>query len=154
MAPRSSRVLWLCAAVALASAACSEVTTPLIDAPKPANGKPGANDGGDDASSARRDAASLPCGDHECACNNGGDDDGDGEVDGFDPECTGPLDDDERTFGTGHDQAVAQACQDCFWDSDEDSANDGCVYPRSCSETGTVSGDGALACNECSVTPR
>ncbi len=29
------------------------------------------------------------------------DNDGDGLVDGFDPECTGPFDDDEATFATG-----------------------------------------------------
>src|SRR5262245_10911807 len=41
------------------------------------------------------------CGSAGCACSNGIDDDGDGLVDGFDPECTGPLDNDEGSFATG-----------------------------------------------------
>ena len=45
--------------------------------------------------------ATHACGDVPCACSDGMDNDGDGLVDGFDPECTGPFDDDEATFATG-----------------------------------------------------
>src|ERR1051326_4622872 len=34
-------------------------------------------------------------------CSNWIDDDHDGLIDGFDPECTGPADNDEATFATG-----------------------------------------------------
>src|SRR6478735_10089040 len=34
-------------------------------------------------------------------CSNCIDDDGDMKIDGFDPECTGPLDNNEASFKTG-----------------------------------------------------
>src|SRR5260221_8786085 len=34
-------------------------------------------------------------------CSDGKDNDGDGLIDGFDPECTGPWDNDESPFATG-----------------------------------------------------
>src|SRR3569833_3508623 len=34
-------------------------------------------------------------------CSNCKDDDGDGLIDGFDPQCTGPFDNDEGSFATG-----------------------------------------------------
>jgi hypothetical protein len=50
-------------------------------------------------------------------CNNCLDDDGDGAVDGFDPECTGPLDRDEGSFATGiPGDNVDEKKQDCFFD--------------------------------------
>jgi hypothetical protein len=60
-------------------------------------------------------------------CSNCEDDDGDGRIDGFDPQCTGPRDNDERTFATGipgdNKDAVAQ---DCFFDGNSGGGNDGC----------------------------
>src|SRR5688572_6561790 len=44
--------------------------------------------------------ASDLCG-GDCVCDNGLDDDEDGLIDGLDPECTGPFDNDEGTFATG-----------------------------------------------------
>ena len=41
------------------------------------------------------------CGSSPCACSDGLDNDGDGLVDGFDPECTSPFDNDEGSFATG-----------------------------------------------------
>ncbi len=75
----------------------------------------------------------MLCGDHVCACSNGMDDDGDGDVDGFDPECTGPMDDDESSFATGipGDNRGA-AFQDCFFDGDSGGGNDGCRLPTGC----------------------
>ena len=35
------------------------------------------------------------CTPQNAQCNNCADDDSDGKIDGFDPECTGPLDNDE-----------------------------------------------------------
>ncbi len=67
------------------------------------------------------------------ACNNCLDDDGDGKIDGADPECTGSLDDDEATFATGipGDNKDAKN-QDCFFDGDSGAGNDGCAMPTCC----------------------
>jgi hypothetical protein len=61
------------------------------------------------------DANTTPCGDTQC--NNCLDDDGDGQVDGADIECTGAADDDEGSFATdipGDNQD--SYTQDCFYD--------------------------------------
>ncbi|HLU65156.1 MAG TPA: hypothetical protein VKZ63_02705 [Kofleriaceae bacterium] len=51
------------------------------------------------------------------ACNNCVDDDGDGYIDGLDPHCAGPLDNDEETFATGiPGDNVDPKKQDCFFD--------------------------------------
>jgi hypothetical protein len=60
-------------------------------------------------------------------CSNCLDDDGDGRIDGFDPECTGPFDNDEATFATGIPGDNKDAInQDCFFDGDSGAGNDGC----------------------------
>ncbi len=60
-------------------------------------------------------------------CSNCLDDDGDGLIDGFDPECTGPFDNDEGSFATGipgdNKDAIAQ---DCFFDGNSGGGDDGC----------------------------
>jgi hypothetical protein len=152
----ASSARWL---AMLALCACTDVTTELIGV-RPAAGRMDSgppSDGGPttDATQNPRDAATLgPCGDHACQCDDGIDQDGDMEIDGFDPECTGPFDDDERTFGTGRDEGAALACQDCYWDNDLDAVNDGCAYPQTCTASNTTSTEGAPECNECSVAPR
>jgi hypothetical protein len=94
------------------------------------------------------DAGVLMCGDHVCACSDGKDNDGDGKIDGFDPECTGPFDDDERTFGTGVPGEDRNAhCLDCAFDGNAGSGDDQCRYPASCLDDGTASGGGS--CNSC-----
>lgn len=45
--------------------------------------------------------APAPCVPGDSQCSNCIDDDGDGLIDQLDPECTGPRDNDERTFGLG-----------------------------------------------------
>src|SRR5687767_2487028 len=50
------------------------------------------------------DGSLVPTGDQcdgPCACSDGLDNDDDGAIDVDDPECTGPTDNDEETFGTG-----------------------------------------------------
>jgi hypothetical protein len=60
-------------------------------------------------------------------CSNCRDDDADGATDGFDPECTGPLDNDEATFRTGiPGDNVDAVMQDCFYDGNAESDDDGC----------------------------
>jgi hypothetical protein len=68
-----------------------------------------------------------------CACSNGTDDDGDGKIDGFDPECTGPLDNDEGTFATGIPGDNSDPFwQDCFFDGNSGAGDDGCRYHTDC----------------------
>lgn len=60
-------------------------------------------------------------------CSNCKDDDGDGRIDGFDPECTGASDNDEATFSTGIPGDNKDAVnQDCFFDGNSGAGNDGC----------------------------
>jgi hypothetical protein len=66
-------------------------------------------------------------------CTNGIDDDGDGKIDSDDPECTGPLDNDEGTFGTGIAGDNSDPCkQDCFFDGNSGEGNDGCSRSLGC----------------------
>lgn len=69
----------------------------------------------------------------DTACTNGIDDDGDGLVDSNDPECTGPLDDDERTFATGIPGDNVDPCkQDCFFDGNSGQGDDRCEWNLRC----------------------
>jgi hypothetical protein len=73
------------------------------------------------------------CGGNGCACSNGIDDDGDGQIDGFDTECTGPLDNDEGTFATGiPGDNKDPKWQDCFFDGNSGAGDDRCRYPTGC----------------------
>src|SRR3569623_791673 len=60
-------------------------------------------------------------------CSNCKDDDGDGLIDGFDPQCTGPFDNDEGSFATGiPGDNIDTINQDCFFDGNSGACNDGC----------------------------
>jgi hypothetical protein len=73
------------------------------------------------------------CGGEGCACSNGKDDDGDGQIDGFDTECTGPLDNDEGSFATGiPGDNQDPKWQDCFFDGNSGAGDDGCRYATGC----------------------
>jgi hypothetical protein len=67
------------------------------------------------------------------ACSDGKDNDGDGVIDGFDPECTGPADNDEGTFATGiPGDNRDPKWQDCFFDGNSGAGDDGCRYATGC----------------------
>jgi hypothetical protein len=73
------------------------------------------------------------CGTEGCQCSNGIDDDGDGQIDGFDAECTGALDDDEGTFATGiSGDNKDPKWQDCFFDGNSGAGDDDCRYHTDC----------------------
>jgi hypothetical protein len=75
----------------------------------------------------------MLCGDRPCECADGIDNDGDGAADGFDLECSGPLDDDEGSFSTGiPGDNRDPKWQDCFFDGDSGGGNDGCRYSTDC----------------------
>jgi hypothetical protein len=66
-------------------------------------------------------------------CNNCVDDDGDTLIDGFDPECTGPLDDREDSFATGiPGDNIDKKKQDCFFDGNSGGGDDKCAYSTCC----------------------
>lgn len=84
----------------------------------------------------------------DCQCSNGIDDDGDGQVDGFDTECTGIADNDEGTFATGiSGDNKDPKWQDCFFDGNSGAGDDGCRYHTDCL-TGDLPDDDP----SCSVT--
>ncbi len=83
-----------------------------------------------------------------CVCNDGIDNDGDGTVDGFDPECTGAYDNDEGTFATGIPGDNSDPnWQDCFFDGNSGAGDDGCRYHTDC-----LTGDVPLTDADCIVT--
>jgi len=131
MTGRVRSPLW--AALALLCLACDSAVLNLVDS---AGSGDSAGRSGSDA--AVRDAA-LPdgggvivmCGNRPCACSDGRDDDGDGLVDGLDPECSGAFDDDEASFATGGN-IDTRNCRDCFWDDNSGAGNDNCRYPVAC----------------------
>jgi len=90
------------------------------------------------------------CGDRPCECSDGIDNDGDGLIDGFDPECTGPYDDDESSFATGiPGDNKDPIWQDCFFDGNSGHGDDGCRY-----KTGCLTGELPPDHRDCTVTQR
>lgn len=68
-----------------------------------------------------------------CECSDGIDNDGDGQVDGADVECTGPFDNDEGSFATGiPGDNRDPVWQDCFYDGNSGSGDDRCRYRTGC----------------------
>ena len=82
-----------------------------------------------------------PCTPGTTQCTNCKDDDGDGKIDWMDPECTGPLDNDESTYATGIPGDNVDACkQDCWFDGNSGSGDDQCLWDLRCS-TATANKD-------------
>jgi len=66
-------------------------------------------------------------------CSDGIDNDGDGKIDYDDPECVGPLDNDESSFATGIPGDNMDACkQDCFFDGNSGAGDDHCDWQLKC----------------------
>ncbi len=79
------------------------------------------------------DAGMADCGGVPCACSDGLDNDGDGLIDGQDPECTGAFDNDEATFATGiPGDNRDPKWQDCFFDGNSGAGDDKCRYHTEC----------------------
>jgi hypothetical protein len=79
-------------------------------------------------------------------CNNCKDDDGDGLIDALDPECVGPLDNDESSFATGIPGDNVDACkQDCFFDGNSGQGDDGCDWNFKC-DPASPGANAAKAC--------
>lgn len=110
-----------CALLMLGGLACDQRTTNLAGEP--------------DAMITRDAHVPAMCGATVCACDNSADDDADGLADGFDPECTGATDNDERTFSIGMPGANTGLCRGCFFGADATMADEcqihsECVFGR------------------------
>ncbi|HVR61648.1 MAG TPA: hypothetical protein VMU50_07095, partial [Polyangia bacterium] len=105
-----------------------------------ANGAGGA--GGSTTDAAAGDlGGKIPVG--KTQCSDGIDNDGDGLIDYDDPECVGPLDNDEGSFATGIPGDNVDPCkQDCFFDGNSGMGNDGCDWQLKCDplNTGATAG--------------
>jgi hypothetical protein len=150
---------WIALPVAVALWACSDVTKNLVsdhagltaqandagrarDASATRDASVTHDAGAKDASSAHGDGGHLT----GAQCDDGIDNDGDGLIDGLDPECTGPFDNDESTFGTGLPNREGGKCRDCFWDNNNGPGDDGCYYANACLE-GTSVKSGSCSCD-------
>jgi hypothetical protein len=72
-------------------------------------------------------------------CSDGIDNDGDGRIDYDDPECVGPLDNDESSFATGIPGDNMDACkQDCFFDGNSGMGDDHCLWQLKCDPMSTT----------------
>jgi len=90
-----------------------------------------------DASSSGGDAQAAcritGCSGKIYACGDCLDNDGDGLIDAFDPECLGPCDNTEDSyFGGIPGQNNAVCKQDCYFDQDTGSGNDDCHWSQKC----------------------
>jgi hypothetical protein len=76
-------------------------------------------------------------------CTDCKDNDNDGLTDGFDPDCTGAVDDDEGSFATGIPGDNVDACkQDCFFDGNSGSGFEKCLWNLACDEKSPGANDG------------
>jgi hypothetical protein len=101
------------------------------------NGTSGAGNGTSGAGNGKGGAVSIVDGGKvvfgSTQCTDGIDNDGDGLIDSADPECTGPLDNDESSFATGIPGDNIDACkQDCFFDGNSGQGDDGCNWELKC----------------------
>ena len=96
------------------------------------SGSDGSSSGGPDTTGTGGGQTIIDCGNQTYACGDLEDNDGDGFIDLFDPECTGPCDDDETSFATGIPGDNMDCNQDCFFDGDSGAGNDGCEWNLRC----------------------
>ncbi|HEU0032032.1 MAG TPA: hypothetical protein VFQ53_15470 [Kofleriaceae bacterium] len=82
-------------------------------------------------------------------CSDCADNDGDGDIDGFDVECTGPFDDNEASFATGiPGDNIDPVQQDCFFDGNSGAGDDGCNIHVCCLLGATTKADCPLGANQ------
>lgn len=91
------------------------------------------------------------CVDRFYACGDCLDNDADGQIDGTDPECLGPCDDEEELLSTGIPGQNQSECRmDCYFDNDSGGGNDQCEWDHRCDPQSVApdfppSGDSACA---------
>ncbi len=101
------------------------------------------------------DKGQVLCGATPCACSDGMDNDSDGLTDLADPECVSSWDNDEGSFATGiPGDNRDNACQDCFFDGNSGSGDDGCRVATSCLEDPSDSSSGEGSCATCTANDK
>jgi hypothetical protein len=76
---------------------------------------------------------SVACQTHVYACGNCGDDDDDDRIDWADPDCLGPCDNNESGFFLDIPGGDSAPCKlDCYFDQDQGSGNDECMWDHRC----------------------
>ncbi len=108
---------------------------PGVDAGPAPDGGPTADAGGDGGWGMFPDGGCHPiaCQGHIYACGDCMDNDGDGKIDAYDPDCLGPCDNNESGYGLmipGGDPATCS--RDCYYDQDSGSGNDDCNWDTRC----------------------
>jgi len=99
-------------------------------------GNPGGSGGGGAGGGAGSGGGGGSAGCGTTQCSDCIDNDGDGLIDSADPECTGPLDNDESSFATGIPGDNMDPCkQDCFFDGNSGQGDDGCNWNLGCEPT-------------------
>lgn len=130
-----------------------QTTAPATGDPDPTTGEPGTSTGpvatststgstGEPASTTELATGSssggggvtvpVECGGMIYECGDAVDNDGDGKLDGGDPECTSPCDDSEQSFQTDLPGQNMDCLADCYWDGDSGQGNDHCVWSLKC----------------------
>jgi hypothetical protein len=75
----------------------------------------------------------VACQNQTYQCGNTLDDDGDGLIDAYDPDCLGPCDNTEDGYYGGIPGQPGPACVvDCYWDSNSGAGNDECYWSHQC----------------------
>jgi len=74
----------------------------------------------------------LKCGGKTYQCGNGLDDDGDGDVDLADQECTSPCDDSEKSLQTNLPGQNLDCKADCYFDVNSGAGDDKCLWNLQC----------------------
>ena len=122
---------WLLGLAAAALFACGHNSGGGSDANGGGDDSGGGGDGNGTVDAPPFGGQCTPGGTIECAdCV---DNDMDGKIDGFDPECSGPLDDREDSFATGiPGDNIDARMQDCFCDGNSGAGNDGCNQHTCC----------------------
>ena len=129
---RSQFHLIVIALACVATAACGSKSGGDDDGDGDGTGIPDANHFVTDADPTRPDANPADC-TGGTQCSDCLDNDNDGYIDGDDIECTGGADDDEGSFATGiPGDNVDTVKQDCFFDGNSGSGNDGCEQHVCC----------------------
>ena len=141
MTLRSLVALLLAIAGVHSALGCSSDVLIGLDRPRDAGTGDGGSGGfdasdGSSAASGAGDGTCVPaaCAGREFACGDCVDNDADGSTDADDGECLGPCDDTEDSYTLGIEGGGASCVEDCAFDRDSGSGNDGCIFSHACDQ--------------------
>lgn len=112
----------------------TSTSEPLTTTEPTTTGTSGGTSGGTTIGETTEGSVPMPvdCGGKIYQCGDALDNDGDGKIDGGDPECTSPCDDSEGSFQTDLPGQNKDCLADCYWDGDSGQGNDSCVWSLQC----------------------